>query len=104
MNEIEVDQVLVGVMVSVVRVPGGRAAETIKSLATMQAALNSNTILVVHHTGERDHFLHLTSARICLDCGFTHLTDQNCRDYLVSIAPGDGDNIGKTRFGEIRGS
>jgi hypothetical protein len=38
-------------MVSVVRVPGGRAAESIKALATMQAALNSGTIVVIHHTG-----------------------------------------------------
>lgn len=95
----------IGPMVSVVRVPGGRAAESIKSLAIMQAALNSNTILVIHHTGEREHSLYLTreSVNICLDCGLTHLTDQDCRDYLVSIAPEDKSNIAKTKFGEIRG-
>jgi hypothetical protein len=39
-------------MATVVRVPGGRAAEAIKPIATMQAALNSGTILVIHHTGK----------------------------------------------------
>ncbi len=44
---------LAGPMVSAVRVPGGRAAEAIKPLAVMQAALNSGTILVIHHTGQK---------------------------------------------------
>lgn len=48
---------LSGPMVSVVRYPGGRAAETIKSLALMQAVLNSGTIIVIHHTGQNTSVL-----------------------------------------------
>jgi hypothetical protein len=50
-------------MVSVVRVPGGRAAESIKPLATMQAALNSGIIIVVHHTGKISIISHHTISR-----------------------------------------
>lgn len=91
-------------MVSVVRYPGGRAAENIKPLALMQAVLNSGTIVVIHHTGKRSSDITCTMAEVGSDCGFTHLTDQDCRDYLVSIAPEDRDIIEKTTFGEIRGS
>lgn len=36
---------------SIVQVPGGRAAEAIKALAVMQAVSNCGTIVVIHHTG-----------------------------------------------------
>lgn len=41
-----------GPVVSVIRVPGGRASLAIKALAGMQAVLGSGTILVIHHTGK----------------------------------------------------
>jgi hypothetical protein len=44
--------ITLGPVVSMVRVPGGRASLAIKALAGMQAVLNSGTILVIHHTGK----------------------------------------------------
>ena len=49
-----------GPMASFVRVPGGRAAEAIKSLAVMQGALNSGTIVVIHHTGMKETSLNFS--------------------------------------------
>ncbi|KAH8807238.1 hypothetical protein F5884DRAFT_880047 [Xylogone sp. PMI_703] len=59
-------------IISMIRVPGGRASLAIKAIA---------------------------------DCGMSHVTDEECREHLLKIAPEDEkESIKKENFGEIRGS
>jgi carbonic anhydrase len=91
--------------VAIVRNPGGRAAGAIKALAGMQAVLNCGTIIVVHHTGKLkagNAISDLFGTYFRSDCGMTHVSDQEVRDHLMSIAPETKEKIENTNFGEIR--
>jgi hypothetical protein len=90
----------------VLRNPGGRAADAIKSLAILQGLLNPLTIVVMHHTGKpgRCHWhstQRSTKANSKADCGMTHVTDKEVQDYLIQHAPDEKEEILKTKFGQI---
>ncbi|EEA27941.1 conserved hypothetical protein [Talaromyces marneffei ATCC 18224] len=63
---------------------GGRATDdVVRSLNVLRALVNMNTVVVVHHT----------------DCGMTHVTEDEIRDYAKSKNPAAAAIVDKIDFG-----
>ncbi|KAH8890301.1 hypothetical protein GQ53DRAFT_651310, partial [Thozetella sp. PMI_491] len=65
--------------------PGGRARLSINAIGAAQAVNHAGTIIVVHH----------------IDCGMSHVHDEDVRKYLLNISPEDKSNIETAEFGQI---
>lgn len=92
-----------------VRNAGGRVFDALRTLAVLQTIGQPGTIAVMHHTGMVTQ-VGCRSSKIAIlttemtDCGMTHFHDSKIREALLEIAPGDGEAIKSTKFGEVAGS
>ncbi|EED23684.1 conserved hypothetical protein [Talaromyces stipitatus ATCC 10500] len=68
---------------AVYRNAGGRVTEdVVRSINVLRALVNMGTVLVVHHT----------------DCGVTHVTDEEIREYAISKNPAAAEIVNKIDF------
>jgi carbonic anhydrase len=93
---------------AIIRNAGGRASDSLRSIATLDAIGGLSTIIVVHHTGECGAAINDCLDIYCrqpadapTDCGTTLVRDEEVREMLRKRAPEKSEEIAKMTFGEI---
>ncbi|KAJ7634973.1 carbonic anhydrase [Roridomyces roridus] len=69
----------------VIRVAGGRAKDTLKSLLIAEYAFGLGDVVIVHHT----------------DCGMTHMTDAGVKQFFKEQCPHKAAELDAMHFDEI---
>lgn len=88
---------------AIIRNAGGRAMDAMRSIQVLHAINPLGLIVVVHHTGMCWSLAHewwrlLTTY---LDCGTTHVHDQEVRDSINKMTSLDASTVDAMQFGEI---
>lgn len=86
---------------AVVRNAGGRAIDSMRSLAVLNAINPLGLVVVVHHTGNQHSVTVFESStnHQCADCGTTHVKDAEVRQSIRDL--GSSASVDSMDFGEI---